>query len=106
MGEAGGFQDALFGFGLNYALRSGVLAARSLLQGSSYGHLCRRELGRRLASSWVNRGWYERLGEGPRAALAAALIRRNAAWEALHRVSQPSVAKRLLVGWSYLRGAR
>ncbi len=106
VGEAGGFQDALFGFGLNYALRSGVLAARSLLQGSSYGHLCRRELGRRLASSWINRGWYERLGEGPRAALAAALIRRNAAWEALHRVSQPSVAKRLLVGWSYLRGAR
>ncbi len=105
VGEAGGYQDALFGFGLYYAIRSGVLAARSLLQGTSYAYLCRRELDSRLASSWVNRGWYERLGEVPRGALAGALIRRDGAWEALHRVSQPSLTKRLLAGWSYLRGA-
>lgn len=33
VGEQAGFQDALAGFGIRYALRSGILAARTLLQG-------------------------------------------------------------------------
>ena len=33
IGEHAGFQDALAGFGIRYAIRSGVLAARSILAG-------------------------------------------------------------------------
>ena len=43
-GEAAGFQDALWGFGIRYALLSGCLAARSLLSGPASG--CSGWLGR------------------------------------------------------------
>ncbi|AEB11772.1 NAD(P)/FAD-dependent oxidoreductase [Marinithermus hydrothermalis] len=44
VGEAAGLQDALWGFGLRYAIRSGYLAAQSLIRGVSYAALARREL--------------------------------------------------------------
>ena len=91
---------------MNYALRSGVLAARALLTEASYSALCRRELVGHQASSWINRVWYEKLGDGTRSALAAHLISRGTAWEALHRVSQPALGKRLASGWSHMLGVR
>ena len=106
VGEAAGFQDALFGFGMNYAIRSGVLAARALIHGDQYAALARKELVGRMASSWVNRGWYERLGAAPRSLLAARLMSSGTAWAVLHRVSRPSLGKRLVSGWSHLRGRR
>ena len=36
VGEQAGFQDSLAGFGMVYAMRSGVLAARGLLEGRDY----------------------------------------------------------------------
>lgn len=36
VGEAGGFQDAVAGFGFRYAVITGALAARSILEGSDY----------------------------------------------------------------------
>lgn len=64
-GEAAGFQDALFGFGIRLALRSGHLAALSLLQGrpADYDRLWRREFGRRLRTGLVNRFFYARCGD-------------------------------------------
>jgi len=41
-GEAAGFQDALWGFGIRYALLSGCLAARALLSGADYDRLWKR----------------------------------------------------------------
>jgi len=35
-GEQAGFQDTLWGFGMRFAIRSGVMAARGLLSGSDY----------------------------------------------------------------------
>lgn len=62
VGEAAGFQDYLFGFGIRYAMLSGALAARSLIEGSNYDTLCRNWIRAQHRTSLVNRYWYECLG--------------------------------------------
>jgi flavin-dependent dehydrogenase len=62
VGEAAGFQDYLFGFGIRYAIQSGALAARSLLEGVDYDALWRARFGAHLRASLINRYWYERCG--------------------------------------------
>jgi flavin-dependent dehydrogenase len=62
IGEAAGFQDFLFGFGNRYALMSGHLAARSIIEGTDYDALWRKEFGRQLRSSGRNRRIYELFG--------------------------------------------
>jgi flavin-dependent dehydrogenase len=44
-GEAGGFQDAVAGFGFRYSVITGALAARSLLEGTDYRSLLRDAFG-------------------------------------------------------------
>lgn len=61
-GEQAGFQDALAGFGMRYAMLSGVIAARSLLGGGSYDASWRRELAPAIESSVLNRALYGALG--------------------------------------------
>ncbi len=69
-GEQAGFQDALAGFGMRYALRSGLLAARSILEGSDYTKLWRRELLPLLRTGVVNRFLFNTIGDtGKRLAL-------------------------------------
>lgn len=65
IGEAAGFQDALFGFGMRYAILSGHLAARALLEGSpeAYAPLCAERFGGLLKQAVVNRYFYEKLGD-------------------------------------------
>ena len=70
IGEQAGFQDSLAGFGMRYALRSGLLAARSILEGSNYTKLWRRELLPLLRTSVVNRFLFNTIGDrGKRLAL-------------------------------------
>lgn len=45
VGEAAGFQDALGGFGIRYALLTGMLAANAIAEGRDYQELLRREFG-------------------------------------------------------------
>ena len=59
VGEAAGFQDYLFGLGIRYALTSGVLAARSILEERDFDDLWRSELGVKQETSLVNRFLYE-----------------------------------------------
>ena len=61
-GEAAGFQDALWGFGIRYALLSGHLAARALLSGADYDHLWKRRFGGLQRASVVNRYFFARMG--------------------------------------------
>jgi flavin-dependent dehydrogenase len=63
-GEAAGFQDALWGFGLRYAMISGHLAARARLEGrtAEYDPAWRARLGGHIRTSFVNRYFYEKLG--------------------------------------------
>lgn len=59
VGEAAGFQDYLFGLGIRYALTSGWLAARSILENRDFDELWRRELGPKQETTLVNRFLYE-----------------------------------------------
>jgi flavin-dependent dehydrogenase len=59
VGEAAGFQDYLFGLGIRYALTSGHLAARSILEERSFDDLWIRELLPKQETSLVNRFLYE-----------------------------------------------
>ncbi len=61
-GEAGGFQDYLFGLGIRYALVSGHLAARSLVENVPYDRLWRERFLRAMRSSLGARLVYESLG--------------------------------------------
>jgi flavin-dependent dehydrogenase len=54
-----GFQDYLFGLGIRYALTSGWLAARSILEQRDFDELWRAELGPKQETSLVNRFLYE-----------------------------------------------
>lgn len=59
VGEAAGFQDYLFGLGLRYAITSGSLAARSILEARDFDDLWKGELGAKQETSLVNRFLYE-----------------------------------------------
>lgn len=63
-GEAAGFQDALWGFGMRYAMLSGSLAAQCFLGGKpqDYDGVWRNRFGESLRASIVNRFLFEKLG--------------------------------------------
>lgn len=61
-GEAAGFQDYLFGFGLRYALTSGHLAAQSVVRNLDYDSLWKAQFGQQLEASRRNRTIFRYLG--------------------------------------------
>jgi flavin-dependent dehydrogenase len=63
VGEHAGFQDALAGFGMRYALRSGLLAARSIIENADYTGLWRRQLLPYLRAGITNRFLFNSVGE-------------------------------------------
>lgn len=62
VGEAAGFQDFLFGFGIRNAIISGKLAAQSIIENRSYDKLWKARLLPQLKASRVNRSVYGMLG--------------------------------------------
>ncbi|MFQ5949217.1 MAG: NAD(P)/FAD-dependent oxidoreductase [Nitrospiria bacterium] len=62
IGEAGGFQDYLFGLGLRYALTTGFVAAESIIQKGDYDSFWKRAIGPSQEISLINRYLYERGG--------------------------------------------
>ena len=97
-GEAAGFQDALWGFGIRYALLSGHLAARSLSAGrpEDYDALWRTRFGGLLKTSFVNRFFYARMGHPGYRWLMRALRRTRDPREWLRRFYAPRLWKRAL----------
>lgn len=61
IGEEAGFQDAFAGFGMRYAVLSGVLAARSLIDGTDYDAAWQRDFKRPMETARLNRAIYDRL---------------------------------------------
>jgi len=80
LGEAGGLQDYLFGFGMRYAFRSAGAAVEAVLRGgdtqTSYTQLIDRTLRPQMRASLVNRAIFEALG--PASFVLAPLIRADA----------------------------
>lgn len=95
-GELAGIQDSRWGFGIRLAITSGVLAARSLLDGSNYGMLWQQRLAATLHTSMVNRAIYARLGNRGYRWYLAHMQRRGDARALLYRQYRPSVLKRVL----------
>lgn len=103
VGEQAGFQDALAGFGMRYALRSGILAARSLIDGTDYTARWRRDLLPLLRTGASNRFIFNTVGErGWRWALRG--LSRSNTEHKLQRLYRPSALTRLvypLARWRY-----
>lgn len=104
VGEAAGFQDYLFGLGIQAALVSGRLAGRALASGQNYDRLWRQALRRRMLLSAVDRFLYERLpGE------AGSLLDRLRGGDlrvSLERLQADAWTKRLLLLWVQRRWLR
>ncbi len=62
VGENAGFQDALWGFGMRYAMQSGYLAARGIIENISYADLCKTHIKPQMEASLINRWMFARLG--------------------------------------------
>jgi flavin-dependent dehydrogenase len=104
VGEEAGFQDYLWGFGMRYAILSGVLAARSLLEDKDYDLLWRQEIEPIMMSSMVNRAIFSMLGNrGYRWVLRRNQTQQLDAHRVLHWIYQPGVIKRLLLPWARRR---
>ncbi len=95
VGGQAGFQDALAGFGMRYAIRSGLLAARGIIEGKDYTDLWRRELQPLLQAGAVNRFLVNLTGK-PGRGLALAMLSRGDTGHVLRRFYRPSVVSRLL----------
>lgn len=62
IGEAAGFQDYLWGFGMRYAFQSANFAARSIMFGESYDGLIKKNLLKKMEHSKRNRFIFENMG--------------------------------------------
>jgi flavin-dependent dehydrogenase len=96
VGESAGFQDCLWGFGMRYAIISGYLAARSIIDGTHYDALWKRELKPMLETSLVNRYLFERFGHRGYRFLARRFAEGNPCGY-LRRHYAPSLLKRILL---------
>lgn len=95
VGEAAGLQDFLWAFGLRTAIRSGVLAARALLDGTDYARDADAAFASRLRGSVVNRFVWE-MGRFARYAIPRAAFRWRGADRMMRDAHRESVAQRLL----------
>ncbi|HEY2797768.1 MAG TPA: NAD(P)/FAD-dependent oxidoreductase [Thermoanaerobaculia bacterium] len=96
-GEAAGLQDALWGFGMRYALVSGHMAGQALLaeRPAQYDRSFRQRFTGFLRTSVVNRYFYERMGDRGYARLLHAIGRTHDAREWLRRFYAPRLWKTL-----------
>ena len=95
-GEAAGFQDALWGFGIRSAIVSGHLAGTALADGrpEEYDALWRRRLGGYVATSLANRRLFRWLGESAYGLLLRRIARQDGR-EYLRKLYAPRLWKRL-----------
>ena len=100
-GEQAGFQDAFAGFGMRYAIGSGILAARALMGGRAYESAWQEQLKPSIEQSVVNRALFGVVGNrGYRWLLRSQAwsgdVRRFCRW--LYR---PGRATTLLLPWAH-----
>ncbi len=103
VGEQAGFQDTLWGFGIRLAVRSGVMAAHSLLHGEDYDRRWKQELGPQMEASVVNRQIFRRLGNRGYRLFLRVVTRRRDVRAFLYRYYGMSRTKRLLLPWAQAR---
>jgi len=106
VGEAAGLQDPEWGFGMWYAMESGSLAARSLIDGFDYAREAARMFRRRRDVALFNRLMFERLPD----AFVPYLLRKHASapdlMNGLRRHWAPNIAKSTIAAASLSRFSR
>ncbi len=95
-GEAAGLQDGLWGFGMRFAIRSGYLAAQSLLRNQDYERLIRRELMPHHRAGLVNRFFWDLLSDRLFTFFLGRAVRWPDARTRLRELSGPHFLKELL----------
>jgi len=96
-GESAGFQDALFGFGLRYALVSGNLAGHSCaLDLADYDQRCQTQLGGLNKAAIFNRWLYSVIGDRGRSLVIDRFVRGHDPRRLLGRLYAPTRWKSLL----------
>jgi flavin-dependent dehydrogenase len=96
-GEAAAFQDALFGFGLRYALVSGHFAGRAAARGRSDEFTVgQARLATLSAAGLANRWLYDRLGEVGRRLVLAHVVAGRDPRRVLGRLYRPALWKSAL----------
>ncbi len=96
IGEAGGFQDYLFGFGIQYAIKSGYLAAKSISESISFNKLWKRELRSYMAASYFNRLIFEKLNDPTMYKICNSLAAMQNPVEKIRKFCKPGVKAKLL----------
>jgi len=96
VGEAGGFQDAMWGFGIRMALQTGYLAARAIAEGRDYWRLASAWVAPVCRSTVVNRLFYNLLGDGATRLLLLGLSHAEDPVAFTNRVYRESLPKRWL----------
>jgi len=98
-GEAAGFQDALFGFGLRYAIASGHLAGAARGSPTDYLRQCQTRLCGLNAASAFNRWLYDRLGDRGRSVVLRRGVAGRDPRRLLQRIYAPAPWKTALARW-------
>ena len=104
VGEAAGFQDYLFGFGMRYAMSSGYLAAWSIIEGIDYDKLWKKELLPSLRATMVNRLTFEFIGNRGYKFLARRISRTRDVRGWMQWFCRPSISKSFLYPFAALMG--
>ncbi len=92
VGEAAGFQDFLFGFGIRYALTSGYLAARSIIHGQNYNSLWKEAFEKELLTSLSNRYLFQIFGSLAHRFMIWGTTRGNP-WNFMNRLYRSSISR-------------
>lgn len=101
-GEAAGLQDILWGFGMRYAINSGFLAAKSIIENKNYKKLIKQSLSDRLKTSVANRFLADRYADRYYNDLLE-WAKKNDSWrELLHNGYNPSLFTRTIYPFAKL----
>ena len=96
VGENAGFQDFLWGFGMRYAMTSGSLAAKSIVDGVGYDYLCRNVIYPKLKTAVSNRYLFKKAGNRGYQILVNRIERTDDARVFLMKNYNPSLFKKLV----------
>jgi len=103
VGEHAGFQDTLWGFGMRHAINSGMLAARSILDGTSYDEMWQADIKGMLKVSVVNRALFSLLGNSGYSWFLKRVSQHQNLRQLLFRQYHPALFKSLLYPWAKIR---
>ena len=102
VGEAAGFIDGMWGFGMKYALISGYLAAQSIIKNENYDHLWKTNILSQLKASLVNRWYYKILNKKSYKLIIEKMKNSKDPTISLNKISSYSLIHRVGFPFAYL----